>query len=719
MFETDSTIVHYMSFTGVIISLFLFVNMMAGIEVSSGITGSGVEVVSTQSDQELTKSKIDWNHPPELLHGSMIAEIGTPAIIEPGQKFPELLIKAPTDGRIHAVVNLMASMKDENEMSARIFESKITNGEDLDITFDGHPKPGGYRLNVTVYGNEGERLQDSFYFTVIDPEKLPADQSLAVHFGQDGHLVYTPDYRGNRIPDFSYVGYKEGTVAIPEVENAITLAPENGDDTDRIQQAIDELSSYALDENGIRGAILLKRGVYRIDGTLQVKESGIVIKGEGQGDFKKLWLNPDEGHTLNGLKAHIEEKKATILIATGHETRRILDIGGEEGLKIERDSGIEIMDQYVPVGSHSFRLISDDHDLKIGDKIIIERSGNEDWISEIGMDQIPPRPDYEETGRAIIQWSPFKLQFENIVKAVDGDKIWVTYPVFSAIEQKWGGGRVYKFSDPGRISQVGVENLRAISFWKKNEYGVDDTRHPDRFLRFDKVINAWVKNVTVEHFYGTGGAFSLGRNSLSITMDSVSSLIADKNYYMGEGYDETGRYYDETGVYTGRYGWSLAGQNALIKNAYAINNRHAYAVNNRVAGPNVFLESTAEKSLTWSEPHHRWSVGGLYDNTYEDYGIALMNRLRYGSGHGWAGANYVAWNTSGGELVVEQPPTAQNWAIGHMGKKSDGPFHEWNMEIFDNSYGYWESLGQHVKPKSLYRQQLKNRLNSDLKDRYE
>lgn len=64
----------------------------------------------------------------------------------------------------------------------------------------------------------------------------------------------------------------------------------------------------------------------------------------------------------------------------------------------------------------------------------------------------------------------------------------------------------------------------------------------------------------------------------------------------------------------------------------------------------------------------------------------------------------MAWNTEG-TLVAHQPPTAQNWAIGHIGKKDPGGNRDPDA--------YWESHGRHVEPRSLYLQQLKDRLGVD------
>src|SRR6185436_1551311 len=76
------------------------------------------------------------------------------------------------------------------------------------------------------------------------------------------------------------------------------------------------------------------------------------------------------------------------------------------------------------------------------------------------------------------------------------------------------------------------------------------------------------------------------------------------------------------------------------------------------------------------------------------------NRLNSGSGHGWAGANYVFWNCSARNLEIDNPPTAQNWAIGCIGTKSNN--------------GTFDSLGTNVTPNSLYEKQMWDRLHPNV-----
>src|SRR5688500_9335040 len=106
--------------------------------------------------------------------------------------------------------------------------------------------------------------------------------SLWARLGPDGKLTYKADERGNTIPDFSRAGYGGGGVKIPELPVVVTLSPETkGDDGARIQAALDTIAQRPADARGWRGAVLLKRGVYRVEGSLVLQAGGVVLRGEG------------------------------------------------------------------------------------------------------------------------------------------------------------------------------------------------------------------------------------------------------------------------------------------------------------------------------------------------------------------------------------------------------------------------------------------------------
>jgi len=640
----------------------------------------------------------------EVTHPTMEQRIGHPAIIEPSGEYPSWKVRSTAAGTLEGAL----FCAETDALRETIAPRPLIPNEPESVTLAGDlPPEGVYRLDLHIRQADAVTFRTASYFSILDTEALPVDYSVVAHPGPHGRMRYIPDVRGNRIPDFSGVGYRGGA-DLPKVPTVLRLKPEPGDATRRIQDAIDEVSARAPDAGGFRGALELASGLYEIEGTLYIRQSGVVLRGVGPGPLRDFMLDPAQNLTLEEWRASMEGTAATVLVAIGPDHRPLLRIEGDSSISLAEDTATEIVDDHVPVGRRWFH-VADPRPFAVGDTIQVKRRGNAAWISSIKMDQIPEGPEHLGPSPPIQQWQPFNLHFQHTITALDGDRITVDSGLVTAIEERWGGGQIRRYTEGGRIRESGVENLRAVSFWIPTENGNDDTRHADQFVVLDRMRDGWVRDVAAEHFtLNVRGTFLTGRDSTGITFLDSSALSADRSLYLGEGYDPTGRYHLETGVYVGRYGFHFSGQNGLVRNAYTINMRHAYVVASRVAGPNVFSDSFAARSLTHSEAHHRWSVGGLYDNVTEERSIALMNRLRFGTGHGWAAANYVAWNTRG-TLICEQPPTAQNWAIGHVGPRAQGPFHQWNVDNYGWSYGYWESHGQHVEPPSLYTRQIADR----------
>src|SRR5690242_5977530 len=86
----------------------------------------------------------------------------------------------------------------------------------------------------------------------------------------NGQLRYTADALGDRVPDFSFAGYMARERSIPTAPVKIVVPPSDGDATLRIQSAIDYVASLPADDNGIRGAVLLLKGTYRIEGQIKL-----------------------------------------------------------------------------------------------------------------------------------------------------------------------------------------------------------------------------------------------------------------------------------------------------------------------------------------------------------------------------------------------------------------------------------------------------------------
>ena len=482
----------------------------------------------------------------------------------------------------------------------------------------------------------------------LAPAEAPAHSKL-VRPGKNGRLEYQPDEQGNVIPDFSSAGYAGGGVELPDVPVRATVRPEAGDATARIQAAIDRVAATKSP-----GAVLLPRGRYEIAGTLRISTGGIVLRGEDE----------------------------TVLAATGTAERALIEVRGPAIAPVKAEAR-RVREAFVPVGRSQVRVESA-RGLRPGATVIVRRTGNAEWIRFIGMDRIAPRPGAAGQTR---QWEPFDLDFDRVITAIEGDLLTLDAPLTCAIEERWGGGLVMPYGEGGRIQNVGIERLRAVSSFDRSvmrdyrgEKYFADERHCRELVRIVNAANVWVRNVTATHFVYSCVSIDRGAKWVTVRdcacLDMVSEITGSR-----------------------RYPYSVSGQLCLVERCVGDTGRHDFAVGSRVCGPNVFLDCRAGKSYATSEPHHRWSVGGLYDNVRA--GIAIQDRQYYGTGHGWAGANYVAWNCEG-PLVCQKPPGAQNWAIGHVGAKERGAFGP-------REDGWWESHGRHVLPRSLYLAQLADR----------
>jgi hypothetical protein len=513
--------------------------------------------------------------------------------------------------------------------------------------------------------------------TVI-AQDIPPTASL-VYPGTDGKLVYVADSLGNKIPDFSNAGYKGGGVAIPYVPNKITVWPVVGDNTDNIQAAIDKVSALPLDASGFRGAVLLKIGTYNLEKPVTIKASGVVLRGEGMSEI------------------------GTILIGKIPKDRQaygrggLVNISGPTAIAPQEDTKQTITDKYVPVGARSFNVVSAKA-FKVGDKVLIRRIGNQDWIKEIGEDSV---------GAGRNRWRPFNITYDRVIVDIKGNTVTTDVTIFTAVDTRWGGGEILKYNDE-RIEQSGVENLRGISEYNptvrtKNYGNMDrdkldpkfqyqgdeyysDENHVGNFVIISNAKNIWVRNISALHFAVSVIQSNAGSKWITVqdceSWEPVSPRVGGR-----------------------RFIYQMNGQLCLVQRCFSQKGRHSFVLQNQEASGNVYLYCTAVNPYSTSEPHNHWVNGILYDNVkapltarYWDYII------------GWAGANIVFWNCEG-DFLVQKPPTAQNYSFGHIG--INAVIFNAGLQDLTKPNGHVESMDYHVTPRSLYLTQLKERLGLD------
>lgn len=510
-------------------------------------------------------------------------------------------------------------------------------------------------------------------------QDLPPTTSR-VYPGVDNKLVYVADSSGNTIPDFSHAGYKGGGVTIPTVPVKATLWPILGDNTNHIQKVIDSVSALPPDAFGFRGAILLKMGHYELHKPINIKTSGVVLRGEGMGDT---------GTILFG-KIPVPEEGA----ARRFRRPALINIEGEKSITAQEDAKVRITNDYVPVGATKFTVASAKN-LKKGDKVIVRRVGNADWITAIGLDTAT-------VGRN--RWRPFDINYDRTIVEVNANTITIDAPIFTAIEKRWGGGEIMKYSDE-RIEQIGIENLRGVSEYdpsvrtrnygnmdrddldpkfqyQGNEY-FSDENHYFNFINISNAKNIWVRNMSALHFGGS--VIQANAGTKYITVQDCESREPVSMRWGGR-----------------RFTFQMNGQFCLVQRCVSQKGRHSFVLQGSEASGNVFLECTAINPYSSSEPHNHWSNGVLYDNVKAPLTARFWDYII-----GWAGANIVFWNCEG-DFLIQSPPTATNYSFGHIGVNAV----VFNAALQDltKPNGHVESLDTHVTPRSLYLTQLKERM---------
>lgn len=465
---------------------------------------------------------------------------------------------------------------------------------------------------------------------------------------KDGKLVYKADDNGDRIPDYSYAGYMASEKPIPEAPVKVYVPVKEGDATLRIQAALDYVATLPADANGIRGAVLLGKGTYVVNGSLKLNASGVILRGSGMG--------------VDG----------TILFAAGTDRTTFIRVAGKDDRKTQKE--IKITDGYVPVDAFTFTVASADG-LKVGDNISIRRPSTQAWIDKLGTATFGG-------GLGALGWKPGEhdVHFDRRIKAVNGNTITIDAPLTTALDSGYGGGFIAKYEWAGRVDQIGIENIRLRSAYDKNN--LKDEAHRWMAITMENVSDAWVRQVTFEHFAGSAVfVLSTGKR---ITVEDCRSL---------EPVSEIGGQRRNTF-------WTMGGQ-TLFQRLYSEYGFHDFATGFCAPGPNAFVQCMASHPYSFSGAIDSWASGVLCDVVSIDARpLSYKNREQDGQGAGWAAANSTLWNCTASRIDNYRPPTAQNWSFG-----------SWAQFGGD---GYWESSNSSINPRSFFYAQLADRLHTDV-----
>ncbi|MBE7019915.1 MAG: hypothetical protein E7411_00575 [Ruminococcaceae bacterium] len=522
----------------------------------------------------------------------------------------------------------------------------------------------------------------------------------------DGNkLKYNPyNDKGDKMGDFSHVGFYKGEFEIPDSKNlpvAAVVSPSadpNADDTARIQQVIYDVYNNSSDDSF--KVIKLKAGRYNINKTGLFLRPGIILSGEGQGPT------------------------GTILYAKDPVVHNVIKAYG--GAQAKTSDNVNILDNYVKAGSNQFTVEKGKGaTFKAGDTIHIHHHGTEEWSKAMGM--------WGVTNYAgeLTYWKDgeFNVDMNRTVKEVNGDTITVDFPFFVPMDNTYSVPYVYKTSEAAKWKHIGIENLRLESYYN----GVPtDNEHAENGICLSGVIDSYIRDVSLKHFRMAG--IWLDKTSSRVTVKNCSSL-------------------DPVSTFEGnrRYGFRTSGYQQLVSGCYSYAGQLDYNTTGNCPGPVVFNDCVSDTGYNPSENHGFFAQGTLFDGIYfisNQYRgcIQFINRGYWGNtqSHGWSAASSVAWNCLSPAIIGNKPPmTYQNFIVGIHGwydekfaaeKKSHhvetakqyyrtseqlAPLPE-NFVNYENSPisgdCYIESPTAPVEPRSLYKAQLAERLTGNFKN---
>jgi len=567
-----------------------------------------------------------------------------------------------------------------------------------------------------------------------------------VSIGADGKLAYKPySDKGDRIIDYSTSGYKRSEEPIPVIPVVETLKPLTGetkvegnmqypvgpDSFEAIQAALDKVASMAPGDDGFRGAVLLKKGIWHVSRGLLVP-SGVVLRGEGDGEDGTvlIFTMPDGNGTGIQVGGGEGTSTKTPTPVTGI-LRQDQDNPDEQSFILTMDDGTQLP-LSEPKFKHDFKLVD-----FVGNRVtvtlplITTTQGN---VSSYRLKHnMPYTIEKVADGQAVPQLDP---NFPHPAKAVEKpvmpeSRIADAYVPTGATQLTLEDASAFRAGDTVNILKttnemwievLGVgERLRHIRGGKQGAY--KKPWRPNSYSHLRRITAVNSNTITLDGMLPQSIAAEHGGGTVRKVIPTEDTLCGVESIRIVSNYDKTQKSGSKSANYGNlkngvgvsamdgwvrdctvlhvwfaavnisgaryitardcqslqpvgakrggkRYSFSISGgNNILIYRCFAEDGRHDYVLGARSAGPFAFVECTAVRGGQ-SEPHHRWSTGPLYDNVItKDGTLAAINRGDSGSGHGWAAANAMFWNCDAKSIVVMDPETAgeNNFAIGYRG----------------------------------------------------
>lgn len=420
------------------------------------------------------------------------------------------------------------------------------------------------------------------------------------------------DTSGRFLHDFSYAGYRNGEVMVPETPPGLTYDAVAGygadptgvkDATAAIQAALQAASAAG------GGVVLLPKGTYRCDGTLRVSKPGVVLRGAGP-DQTLLQFTKSKGMGYSGhltFAGTIAPGPQLPLLAETKELERVV-------------------------------RVADASTLQVGDDISLGFVITPAFTEEHGMTGI---------------WTAFANQWKPIfrrrVVAVDTKKTphEVTVDVPLRYPMKLRDTAALR-RETGYVSECGVENLgisNAVAWadaWAVNQnHAIEFLAVKDCWIRKVRSFASPLSNPAGYHLQSSG---ILVRDSKRVTVSETDLSRAQNRGDNGNGYlyevsTSNEVLFRDSQAHEGRHNfiqnWDFGTTGVVWQRVFTEGSQSVSSVNNPFSFP------------TASEFHHSLAMACLIDQSTIDDAWQAQNRQLYSTGAGHTSTQGVFWNNQG------------------------------------------------------------------------
>ncbi len=531
--------------------------------------------------------------------------------------------------------------------------------------------PGEVPVDVPEPPDPGPPAED---VEVTPPDAGPQPWRSALYPDQ-----WTPEHTdddGRFLHDFSYAGYHHSEVAPAAAPDAQVFDvvldfgadPTAGlDATAAAQSAIDAAAAAG------GGVVLFSAGDYRLDGTLTITASHVVLRGDGA-ESSRLRFTQSEGL---GYSSHIR-------------------FHGDQSTDLETALAADAQSRSTHIS------VVDADGLAPGDDIAVGWVITDEFREEHGM--LATWQAFNDT------WQPFfRRQVVAVDTAVTPHLVTVDVPLRYTAKTR-DAATIRR--EPGWLSEVGVEGLglaNAVDWdaaWELNQVHA---------LELIGVKDSWVTGV--QSFEPEGGdGYHLQSGGLLIKhAKRVTVADSELGYPQHRGGGGNGYLFEVR-----------QSSEVLFKDCTARSGRHNFIQNWGFGATGIVwlrVQSIGSATVVFkqfpditakalSEFHHSLATACLIDDSLIEDGWGALNRNQWSSGAGLTTTETVFWNTAGaGELKSMQygwgyvigtgPDISLDTGLSGASGKGTAP-EDWV-----------EGAGQGalLEPSSLFEDQLERRLS--------